>query len=83
MIGIDRIGSGLYLKYIGTDNNTYGLQYGEVFEVKISPSAYEKGGIIVEWNGTGTRSWKRYSSLKALTQEWSDSEPVKRHGRKR
>lgn len=82
MVGMDKIGSGLYLKYIGTDNDTYGLKYGETYEVRISPSAFERGGIIVEWCGAAPRDWKRYSSLKALTQEWTDSEPVKRHSKR-
>lgn len=76
---------GMYLKYIGSDDNSFGLHYGDVLEVEFRPSAYEKGGIIAEWycKAQSKEVWKRYSTLKAFTQEWADGEPVKRHGRKR
>ena len=74
---------GMYLKYIGSDDNSFGLHYGDVLEVDFRPSLATKGGVFAEWRSRGQDCWKQYSSLKAFTQEWADSEPVKRHGRKR
>ena len=76
---------GMYLKYIGSDDNSFGLHYGDVLEVDFRPALAIKDGVFAEWWNKEKRQqcWKQYSSLKAFTQESADAEPVKRHGRKR